>query len=372
MLNSSKRASNETFEFSNSRRLCHDGRTTASLGCQQCHLRALCGGLQVEGDAFNCLSFCHCKDMTKCDNVCPRNVPYQVARMREVHGLELDGVANAPIIAVPELPQMVPMVYHNSARARAPAANVVALSLYDLISRDGHLKFTTRDTLLQFFKLRADTTVILSGTDHDPSIERWWKLTDRVDIARGLVRLGVALVTAPNFSLFHDVPRHDNLFNMKRIAVVWSEIQNAGVPCALHVNARTDRDYERWTDFLVAHGEITHIAFEFGTGAGVPTRIEWHIEHLNELARAVGRPLHLIVRGGTRELQSLRDTFPGLTLIDTNVFMKSQKRKRACIVGTKLKWQSAPTAKGVPIDELLDDNIATLEQFFRTTMIIRS
>jgi hypothetical protein len=41
------------------------------------------------------------------------------------------------------------------------------------------------------------------------------------------------------------VPRLDNLFNMKRIALVWSEIQREGMPCALHLNARTDRDFER-------------------------------------------------------------------------------------------------------------------------------
>ncbi len=77
---------------------------------------------------------------------------------------------------------------------------------------------------------------------------------------------------------------------MKRIAIVWSEIQREGMLCALHVNARTDRDFERWTLFLCEHPEITHVAFEFGPRAGSGGRIGWHVTQLTMLARKVGGP----------------------------------------------------------------------------------
>src|SRR5207249_4165551 len=53
-------------------------------------------------------------------------------------------------------------------------------------------------------------------------------------------------------SMFLDVPRWDNLHNMKRIALCWSELVSRGLPTSLHLNARTDRDWERWIEFIGA------------------------------------------------------------------------------------------------------------------------
>ena len=40
--------------------------------------------------------------------------------------------------------------------------------------------------------------------------------------------LGIALVSVPNFSLFLNVPRPDNLHSMKRIALGWAEFDGGG------------------------------------------------------------------------------------------------------------------------------------------------
>jgi hypothetical protein len=152
-------------------------------------------------------------------------------------------------------------------------------------------RFGTRSALLQRFRLADDTLIILNGTDHDPPLERWWKLEHRAAVTRNLARLGIDLVTTPNYSLFDDVPRPDNFYNMKRIALIWSEMQREGLACALHLNARTDRDWERWTEFLNAHPEIGHVAFEFATGAGARSRIKWHVAQLCGLTGAVKHPL---------------------------------------------------------------------------------
>ncbi|MFX8906933.1 hypothetical protein ABTM87_19065, partial [Acinetobacter baumannii] len=92
-------------------------------------------------------------------------------------------------------------------------------------------------------------------------------------------------------------------------------IQNAGVPCALHLNARTDRDWERWTVFLKAHPEISCVAFEFGTGAGSKSRIPWYVTQLKRLADEASRPLQLILRGGLGEIDALTRMFSSVTLI---------------------------------------------------------
>lgn len=365
MSRSNNRAPVEKFQFPNSRKLWHDGTaSTESLGCQQCAYRDQCGGLQVEAGVFDCLTYCRCTDPATCDNVCPRNLTHMVARSQEVGGFDLGRVRAAPRMKLPVLPLVAPMIYHSAARSRPPRTATVALSLYELFSKkDGTLRFASRGALLDHFKLSENTSVILSGTDRDPSIERWWKLPDREAVTRGLARLGVSLISTPNFSLFDDVPRLDNLFNMKRIALIWSEIQREGVPCALHLNARTERDWERWIDFLNAHPEVGSVAFEFGTGAGTKLRIGWHIGHLRDLATQVGHPLHLLIRGGLTELASLHSAFAGLTVIETNAFIKAQHRQRAVIKDGQLRSVAAPTPAGAPIDDLLDANIETFRAY---------
>jgi hypothetical protein len=359
MSRSSNRPPVEKFQFPNSSKLWHDcAGLTKAIGCQGCAYRSECGGLHIGPVAFDCLTFCRCEDPSICDNVCPRNIEHFVARWQEVSGFGLENVAPTPPLALPELPAVVPMIYHSSARGRSPRVPVVALSLYELLNKaNGTLRFQSREALLEHFTLGPDTRLILSGTETDPLLERWWQIADREGLVRGLAALGVTMITTPNYSLFDDVARTDNLFNMKRIAMIWSEIQREGMPCALHLNARTDRDWERWLDFLLARPEVAHVAFEFATGAGSKLRMPWHIDQLCNLARRVDRPLHLLVRGGLKELSRLRSAFAAVTLVDTSAFMKAQKRQRAIVDGAGLSWQRAPTPAGQTIDDLLDTNI---------------
>jgi hypothetical protein len=364
MSRSSRTAPVEKFQFPAAATHWHGSDLTKSLGCQKCFHHDVCGGLQVEAAIFDCMTYCRCTDKTTCDNVCPRNPGHQVARTREVKGFYFRNVPAAALVVAPDLPLVVPMIFHSYSRSRPPLTKTVALSLYEMFDKKtGTIRFANRRALLDHFKLADDTVIILSGTQEDFLIERWWSLANREQVTRDLIDLGVSMITTPNYSLFGDVPRLDNLFNMKRIALVWSEIQREGMPCALHINARTDKDFERWLEFLCDHTEITHIAFEFGTGAGAKNRIAWHIDHLNLLARAVPRPLHLVVRGGGGELRALRSAFAGITLIDTSPFLKTQQRQRLLLNGDGLKSVSAPTEKGSPLDDLLDENIAVSRAF---------
>ena len=135
------------------------------------------------------------------------------------------------------------------------------------------------------------------------------------------------------------------------------EFLSEGLPAALHVNARTERDWERWTNYIAARPEVTHIAFEFATGAGWARRTEWHVNQLVRLASAIGRPLHLIVRGSGKFLPTLAAEFFDITLLDTSVFMKTNARQRAvlCKLG-KVNWRSSPTKKTESVDKLLMEN----------------
>ncbi|HEY6270450.1 MAG TPA: hypothetical protein VIX19_00475 [Terriglobales bacterium] len=200
--------------------------------------------------------------------------------------------------------------------------------------------------------------VVLTGTDTDPALERWWSLgPQRREAICALRALGISLVTTPNYSLFTDQPRWDDLHSMKRIALVHEEFLSEGLPAALHVNARTERDWNRWKDYISARPEVTHIAFEFATGAGCVERTKWHADELVRLAGTVDRPLHLFVRGGGKVFQTLATAFSAITLLETSAFIKTMHRQRATLTAKgMLSWSLSATDESEMLDKLLAEN----------------
>lgn len=340
-----------------------DAGHTLSMGCSSCAYFQECGGLRVEAAVFDCQSFCNCSDATTCDKVCPSRPRGFVGRIMEVGGLRLEGVRPVQAAQAPQVPPYVPIIFHTSARLRPADAEVVGLSLYYLFhARGGEQRFASRGALDRSLKIRSSASLILTGTATDPALENWWGSARRRDMPSIFRDWNVSLITSPNFSLFNDVPRHDNLHAMKRIAICWAEIQGAGVPCALHLNGRTNHDWQRWAEFVNHHDEIEWVAFEFATGCGMASRIDWYVAQLKNLAQYVNRPLKLVVRGGLGRLNELRDSFSQVSLIDTSAFLKAQKRRAGTFDGRKPRWKNAFTQKGEPIDDLLDTNMSAVKE----------
>jgi hypothetical protein len=356
----SKRPPNEpSRHFPQPQRLWDDDiRHAPSLGCPTCQEFGRCGGVHTDAGVLDCRDLCSCRDKNQCDMVCRFNPRVFVARMREVGGLSFETAPRVPARGVPSLPGIVPFVDHRYGRASTLDAPVVALSLYEVVNMaTGELHVRSRQALAKRFLIPARATVILSGVDKDGRVERWWELPNRRKILAGLARLGV-VATTPNYSVLTDVPRTDNLYAMKRILLTWTEMAAAGLRAALHVNARTDRDYVRWGELIMDRPEIQMLAFEFATGGGRGERIDWHVEQLCNLADRVGRPLVLLIRGGGRKIAELRYHFAQVTLIDTEAFARAIRRRRAVLTESgRLRWAPSPTPKGIPIDELFAHNV---------------
>lgn len=333
-----------------------------SLGCVTCVDRPICGGVHNGASFFDCGDYCRCEDKASCDLVC-RGKPKQfVARLREVSGLEFANVPRAPRIAVETLPPMVPMIEHATARVGTLNSPIVALPLYALMDIDaGMLRYPDRTALSQKFGIDPNARLVVSGVARDKKIERYWAAKDRPAMLQQLAALDIALITPPNYSVLTDVPRTDNLHAMKRILMATVEMMQAGLPTALHANARTERDFERWGELIAERPEIQYLAFEFATGAGRGERLDWHVAQLTALAARVPQRLGLVVRGGMRALEPLRAAFAGVTMIDTDAFTKTRCRQEAQFRHDgKLVWRKHPTPPGAPIDALLQQNVAAL------------
>jgi len=258
------------------------------------------------------------------------------------------------------------MIYNGHCRMSHFCAEVVAVPLKELFSqRTGRIKFKNRESLFTKFKIDASAKLMIVGIGRDRFLENYWSLGRSHDLPDAIMALSPAMVTAPNFSLFTDVPRWDNLHNMKRIAKCWHEIASNGIPTALHVNARTDRDWERWVEFLRFHEEIAGISYEFKTGAAIYERGKWHVDQLLKLAAAVGRPLDILIRGGQQYLGSLKTNFRQTSFLSSDVFVKTVKRRRLReSPDGKLRWARTWTMQGEFLDDLLADNFVQAQRVF--------
>jgi hypothetical protein len=331
-----------------------------SLGCSRCAELPLCGGLHTASSAFDCITYC-CGSQETCTTVCPRNRHF-VDRVREVAGFELSGVAPTQTPQFPALPASVPLIYSKGLRKKQFRPEFAAVSLYQLVSRKtASPRFHTSESLWTYFGINSTTPVIVSGTAKDPPLERWWGLgsSSRREILAHLAELGVAALTTPNYSVFSDVPRWDNFHAMRRIEICWRESMDAGIPCALHVNARALRDWERWTHFVKAVPQVGAIAYEFATGAA--SRFSYHVDELCRLADVVGRPMKLVVRGALPALTTLRRSYAMVSMIDSTTYMRSANRKFAVVREDGIvSWKDAPDRPAVDLDSLIEHNYLTM------------
>jgi hypothetical protein len=137
------------------RRLWHDdARHSASLGRTRCPDRGVCGGLQIDRGIFDCTALC-CGKPDLCDAVC-RNRPDDFARrVREVGGFSLDDVPRGPVLTAPELPSVVPTIFHGDSRtASFDDSEAVCLPLYKVIHRhDRSIRYATRRDLADGFRI---------------------------------------------------------------------------------------------------------------------------------------------------------------------------------------------------------------------------
>jgi hypothetical protein len=344
----------------NDPRLLYDPRLPTCLGCLPCPDYAACGGLRVARQLFDCTALCHCPEAERghCHLVCPNHPVHYGARLREVGGWELR-VDHASEVPVPRLPSLVPLVKNGNARRALFEGGVVALPLARLFfSKSGRPRFADREAVSRHFKLARATKLVIDSVGYDRPLEAYWARARGEGLPEHLRRLEPALMTVPNFSLFIDIPRPDNLYNMKRIVRCWEELAGLGIPTALHLNARTDRDWERWACFLKDHPQVTVVAFEFTSGSAAPDRADWYAQKLLGMPATIRRPLTLVFRGARRHLADFSKEFQHVVYISADPFVRTMKRRRlSWQPGTSARWEPVWTLEGQPLDELFAHNV---------------
>lgn len=335
-----------------------------ALGCVACADRETCGGIRKKQDHFSCLDDC-CGNPATCDSMCPRNLAGFIQRTREVNGLDLNNIPRAVPCVGAGIPPYIPYLFHGNRRDAVLDVPFVALPLHKFYRRrDGAMSFSNRAEIDEAFRLAPHSRIILVGSGRDRPIEAWWGLSEkRQGIIAELKKFGIDLVTSPNYSLFTDEVRYNDMYNMKRIGLAWQEFVGQSVPSAYHLNARTPHDYLRLAEFINGREEITDVSFEFKTGAAWPQRRGFHLDQLAQLAGSVGHTLRLFMVGGVTAIPVLAPAFAHLTYIDTTAFMSALHRQRLYLGNDGLvKKQPELTGAGLPVDLLLSNNIEIMRR----------
>lgn len=247
----------------NQEKLYYKPYQTQSLGCLNCLDGDICGGNQSSPGIFDCQIFCQCDKPSECTNVCPKNESY-VARMQEIRGFSLSNIPRSRIIKYPSLSLISPVIYHKSRREKSIDVETVSIPLWKVFSQStGEIKFQSKSEVAEHFRFDENAKLIIVGADGDKYIESYWSHRRSSKLPEKLARLQPDLITSPNYSLPLNVVRQDNLYNIKRIGIAWNELVSEGIPTSLHVNGRTNKDWENWTDFISQREEIKCISFEF-------------------------------------------------------------------------------------------------------------
>lgn len=338
-------------------------------GCLRCDQLSLCGGLKARRNLFDCDEFCECIDNANCPYVCRTKFGEFQRRVAEVGGFELN-FPRAPRHRKLSMPSVVPMLDSGGRFTDTLALPAACIQLRKLFRLDGRPTFADRRALLEHYRLTGDVRLVVSGVSREQPIEDYWRYARQTDFLDRLAEYGVELVTVPNFSLFANVPREDNLYNMKRIGRCWYELARRGIPTALHPNATTDRDWERWADFLEDHPEIEVLAYEFRTGPANQSRAAWHVRGLLSLCSRVRRPLALCLRGGRRHIRSLADGFWGITFVSPEPIMKTRFRRRAEIRSGRLRWVHSRTRPDQPLNDLFKHNLGCYTDYLQSTCFV--
>lgn len=341
----------------------NSGEPTA-IGCNGCPDRPTCGGLQVTAPVFSCMDHCNCSDKTTCQMVCPNHANF-VSRIHEVRGFGFEDILKRKSVPLLPLPGYAHLLFNHPKvdfYTDLPVATVPLSAVFNRSGRSGAA--LSRRELENKFRLKSGVPLILTGVELDRKIEKYWGVTrGRDQMIAGIKAINPLIVTTPNYSVGLDAPRHEAMHSLKRIVLAWSELHDAGIRTALHLNAVTSHDYKRMADFLKFHSEIHAVSLEFETGAANDAQGAYHIEQLERLMQTVGRTLHLVFRGDTRWIAELRKVFPSVTIINGSADMRTRKRRRAVYTKGQLSWTSFPTPRGQGLDELMAHNLAKVGEW---------
>jgi hypothetical protein len=252
------------------------------------------------------------------------------------------------------------MIHHGGQRVYPLDSEFVAIDPYKVF----RLKNGTYESIVdspidlrKHFKVAPEAKVIFRGTALDAPLERYWSYRKIANVCELISAMKVSLFIGPNFSTFLDVPRTDSLFNRKRQLICLSELSESGVSVCPHLSATMPADWRFWLDYLRENEAVDYVAINCQTGYKRGSEGRKAIRQIESLQEKLGRGLSVILIGGGQFLRYASHRFARLTLIDSEPFMRTTKRRRMVSSNTQRRWEETFTLENQPLDHVLSENL---------------
>lgn len=334
-------------------------RDPIAIGCTACAYLGQCGGMSAGGTVYDCRSLC-CGSPNTCKHaVCPEKKREMVIRSIEVGGFGLENI-NIGKTSTPALPNYIPLVDTPASRSESLDYGAFVIPITASIRKG---RFRSRQELCDHFLIKPESTLIFNGVGQDRHIEPLWPWFNSSQFADTVSVLKPDAIWTPNFSLFSDAPRTQDLHSIKRIAICTERIAACGIAPILHLNARTPHDYKRWGD-LLSRSPVDLVAFEFHS---MPKRqIDFHLDQLCHLQSITKRPLTILARGISSPLvlERLARVFSRVVFVDTHAIQASRRRYYIIERGRGLERRKGYALNDEPVDRFAQANVDQLARFY--------
>jgi hypothetical protein len=211
-------------------------------------------------------------------------------------------------------------------------------------------------TLRKALGVAEDTRLLVYLNSSDLRLEGLFHMGRGV--GETLLKLGIALVGAPSFSVFVERPRLDQVFNLRRMFTVMGELEEHGLHVFPNVFAGNEYDIEAWTAWLEERPKVWIVGTVLQSQ--VPAFFDDQILKLIRLQKATeGRtpPLHVVLYGVGSPGRAIRARTLGLSrfsCVSSKAAMLAGHGRRMVWDGSRM---SVTRDTADTRDHLLADNV---------------
>jgi hypothetical protein len=195
-----------------------------------------------------------------------------------------------------DLPPFIPGISTGLELNPLSPNSLVAISIGDIVGRDGDLLVSSLLDVKRRFGLPADSRIILIGTAQDSLLESLWTNSERHNIWKRVATIGFEWITSLSYSVWDEMPRTDQIRNQDRNLQTHDRFANVGVPCIPFLFPIERTDYLAVQQWFRQRPDVNTVAIEaqmYKNSRG----LECLLQEIKSLEQAAKRCLHFVVVG---------------------------------------------------------------------------
>jgi hypothetical protein len=180
------------------------------------------------------------------------------------------------------------------------------------------------------FGIPKESKLAITFTSKDEPLDQL--LDSLPDMAEEIAKYeGVDFVFAPNFSVYTNYPRIDNLFNIKRKMVALEEFQKQGIkviPSIAYVNSTDFKNLATW----MKDNKCPYMYMNFQVVSTTTNTAEWNalVHGMEQFRKYVGHEIRVFLFGctGKDRIESILNMYNGpVTFMDSKAYRLAEYHK---------------------------------------------